>query len=143
MAPRFPRHSILWILTGLSLAALTPAWGGRAFHMLRVQEVNALIESKEIPIYMYDVNTPETREKYGIIPGAALLSSSNAFNVHKELPSDKNAKLLFYCISPQCFASQQAAERALAAGYQDVNVFDDGIIGWTNAGQNTTLVKNR
>jgi rhodanese-related sulfurtransferase len=34
-------------------------------------------------------------------------------------------------------ASHQAARRAVDAGYTDVNVMSDGIMGWNEAGQPT------
>ena len=60
-----------------------------------------------------------------------------AYDVAKELPADKNAKLVFYCANTMCKASEQAANRALEAGYVDVAVLPDGIMGWKSAGQKT------
>lgn len=47
-------------------------------------------------VCLYDA-LHKVREKYGIIPGARLLSSAGDYDVAKELPPDKNAKLVFYC----------------------------------------------
>ncbi len=48
-------------------------------------------------VQIYDANHPSTRERFGVIPGAHLLSSSGNYDVAKELPADKNARLVFYC----------------------------------------------
>jgi rhodanese-related sulfurtransferase len=84
-----------------------------------------------------DVNGPSTRATYGIVPGAKLLTSSSQYDVATELPADKASPLVFYCANSECGASHSAAERAVAAGYQDVGVMRAGIAGWKEAGQAT------
>jgi rhodanese-related sulfurtransferase len=39
-------------------------------------------------------------------------------------------------------ASHEAARRAVKAGYKDVSVMVDGIMGWMDAGQPTAAVSN-
>jgi rhodanese-related sulfurtransferase len=39
-------------------------------------------------------------------------------------------------------ASHEAARRAVKAGYKDVSVMVDGIMGWRDAGQPTAVVSN-
>jgi hypothetical protein len=48
-------------------------------------------------VVILDANVERTREKYGVIPGARLLSSYDDYDVTKELPSAKNSRLVFYC----------------------------------------------
>lgn len=91
-------------------------------------------EKKATPV---DANGPQTRDSQGVIPGAVLLTSSSQYDV-KELPSDKNAKLVFYCANEKCTASHAAARRALENGYTDVAVLPAGISGWKQAGQPTS-----
>ncbi len=86
-----------------------------------------------------DANGQETRAKFGVIPGAVLLSSSSQYDVSKELPAKKDAQLVFYCANTKCTASDAAAKRATEAGYTDVNVLRDGIAGWKGAGQPTQV----
>jgi rhodanese-related sulfurtransferase len=83
---------------------------------------------------LVDANGKQTRAKYGTIPGAVLLTSYNKYDL-KELPASKSEKLVFFCANTQCQASHAAAERALEAGYTDVNVLPDGIMGWKQAGK--------
>lgn len=89
------------------------------------------------PVTFIDVNGENTRKKEGIVPGARLLSSSSKFDPAKELPSDKNATLVFYCANTRCSAAPTAAERASAAGYTNVHVMKVGIKGWKEAGKKT------
>src|SRR5690349_35841 len=59
---------------------------------------------KNAKLAVFDVNTKETRKKDGVIPGAKLLPSTQ-YETAKELPADKNTKLVFYCANPKCMAS--------------------------------------
>ncbi|MFZ5427609.1 MAG: YceI family protein [Thermodesulfobacteriota bacterium] len=47
---------------------------------------------------------------------------------------DKGASLAVYSSSHRCMAAQDAAEKLVSAGYQDVTVCMDGIEGWAGAG---------
>jgi rhodanese-related sulfurtransferase len=83
-----------------------------------------------------DANGTPTRQRFGVIPGAVLLSDSETF-LPRELPADKAKGLVFYCANEHCGASHEAAERALTAGYTDVKVLPAGIAGWAKAGKQT------
>jgi rhodanese-related sulfurtransferase len=76
-----------------------------------------------------------SRAREGVIPGAVLLSSDNEYDVAKELPPRKDARLVFYCASIHCLASHAAARRAVEAGYTNVSVMVDGLKGWKAAGE--------
>jgi rhodanese-related sulfurtransferase len=92
---------------------------------------------KEGQASFLDANSIDVRAKWGVIPRATLLTNFAEYPT-AELPKDKDAKLVFYCANVRCSASHKAAQRALNAGYTDVNVLPDGIIGWKKAGQPTT-----
>jgi rhodanese-related sulfurtransferase len=102
--------------------------------IVSVPEVARFVEDKSAVIY--DANGAETREKYGVVPGAVLLSNHKEYPL-SELPPDKSKALVFYCGGTACRASDTAAERASGAGYTNVNVMRDGIRGWASAGQKT------
>ena len=101
---------------------------------LGVGEVaTALKERRAIAV---DANGAETRQKYGVVPGAVLLSDHQSFAL-SELPGDKAQPLVFYCGGTKCRASDKAASRAITAGYAKVSVMREGIRGWADAGQPT------
>ncbi|HWO23712.1 MAG TPA: rhodanese-like domain-containing protein [Kofleriaceae bacterium] len=83
-----------------------------------------------------DANTDATRRRLGVIPGAVLLSDYETF-LWSELPADKSKGLVFYCANEHCGASDEAAARAITAGYTDVKLLPAGITGWAKAGQQT------
>lgn len=88
-----------------------------------------------------DANGKDTRSKYGVIPGAILLTSYSEYDANKELPGKKDQPLVFYCANTKCGASFEAAKKAQAAGYTNVAVLPDGIKGWKDAGLPTQTLK--
>jgi len=96
-----------------------------------VSTVAAALKDKSAIVV--DANGAETREKFGVVPGALLLSDHRNYAL-TELPSDKSQELVFYCGGTQCRASDTAATRAASAGYAKVSVMRDGIKGWVSAG---------
>jgi rhodanese-related sulfurtransferase len=105
---------------------------GTKVTMVSVDQVDSGIAANQCTAV--DANNESTREKMGIVPGAIRLTSYDGYDL-SELPPDKSRKLIFYCANTQCGASHTAAERALTAGYQNVEVMGEGIAGWVNAGK--------
>jgi rhodanese-related sulfurtransferase len=105
---------------------------------VEVTQLVSLVQAGKCTVV--DANTPTTRQDMGIIPGAKLLSSYDTYDL-AELPARKDGKLVFYCANEACGASQEAAEKALLAGYTDVNVFPGGIAGWKKAGNEVATVQ--
>jgi rhodanese-related sulfurtransferase len=147
------RTRFAFALTAIvAFAAATPAFtydlpkilGGsgeqaniNTFKLIHVNDLASLMNDKSPGLHIYDANVPETRAKFGVIPGAQLLSSDDDYNVAATLPVKKTDPLVFYCANTHCMASHEAARRAVGAGYTDVSVMADGIAGWKAAGQPT------
>jgi len=110
----------------------TRARAAAATPELSITEVATALREKRATVV--DANGPETRQKYGVVPGAVLLSDHRSYAL-TELPSDKKQPLVFYCGGTQCRASDAAASRAQSAGYASVSVMREGITGWVRAGQ--------
>ncbi|MBS2026747.1 MAG: rhodanese-like domain-containing protein [Deltaproteobacteria bacterium] len=107
------------------------------FKTATVDEVAKAAKAKSAALF--DANTEEFRAKNGVIPGATLLTSASGYDL-VVLPKDKGSKLVFYCANTRCTASHVAAGRAMEAGYTDVSVMTDGLMGWKSAGQPTSTV---
>jgi len=101
-----------------------------------VDDVDQWLQGKA-KVAVFDANGQSTREQMGVIPGATLLSSYREYNPADVLPEDKATKLVFYCGSTSCRASDGAAQKAVEAGYDDVCVLRAGIKGWKDAGKST------
>jgi hypothetical protein len=67
------------------------------FKLIHVADLAALRSDPNSHVVVLDANVESAREKYGVIPGARLLSSYDHYDVATELPPAKNAKLVFYC----------------------------------------------
>jgi len=71
--------------------------GPDKFRIIHTADLAKLMAIPTPKVQIYDANHPSTRERFGIIPGAHLLGSYDHYDVSKELPSNKSAKLVFYC----------------------------------------------
>jgi hypothetical protein len=67
------------------------------FQIIHVGDLAKLMADPSSKVQIFDANHPSTRENFGVIPGAHLLTSAGKYDVAKELPADKNARLVFYC----------------------------------------------
>jgi rhodanese-related sulfurtransferase len=114
--------------------AAPAARSARAISALSVDELESELRRGECRAV--DANGDATRKRLGVIPGAVLLSDYETF-LPSELPADKSKGLVFYCANESCGASEEAAARAITAGYLDVKVLPAGIAGWAKAGKQT------
>lgn len=99
--------------------------------LLPVAEVERLRAAETAALV--DVNAPEARHYYGVIPGAIELTHPIRFE-RKELPDDRDKPLIFYCATPSCGASTRAGTRALLEGYEEVYALRGGVERWRDAG---------
>ena len=67
------------------------------FAVIRVDKLASLMNDPSSHVNIYDANGWGLRSTAGVIPGAHLLTSHDKYDVAKELPADKSAKLVFYC----------------------------------------------
>ena len=94
------RLSLLSLLALLLVPAFAHAEEAPRFKLLHVAELVRLQqEDTRHRLVLLDANGAEFRAKYGILPGASLLSSFYRYDVAKELPADKTTPLVFYCVS--------------------------------------------
>jgi hypothetical protein len=66
------------------------------FKVIHVDDLKALVARNGNKVHVYDANIALTREKFGVIPGATLLSSDENYSL-SVLPPNKQATLVFYC----------------------------------------------
>jgi rhodanese-related sulfurtransferase len=116
---------------------LSKVEGDSGFKMIHSQDLASMMAKPDSKVMVFDANSPDVRHDEGIIPGAHLLASSSHYDVGTTLPPDKNTPIVFYCHDTLCMASHAAARRAVGAGYKNVNVMSDGIVGWKDAGEKT------
>ena len=119
------------------IACFTLAGCGADLTGLQVVEVDELAawKARRAELTICDANNEKTRQRFGVIPGAVLLSDYRDYDPSVELPGDRDATLVFYCHSEMCGAAGDAARKAVVAGHRDVWVLAPGIKGWADAGQ--------
>ena len=66
------------------------------FKLIHVADLKALLASHGNQVHVYDANVAATRDRFGTIPGATLLSSDDTYPL-SVLPASKHAMLVFYC----------------------------------------------
>ena len=71
--------------------------GPDKFQIIHVADLAREMADPASKVQVFDANHPSTRERFGVIAGAHLLSSSDNYNIAKELPADKSIRLVFYC----------------------------------------------
>ena len=62
-----------------------------------IEEVAQLQSSGKVTLV--DANTEEYRHQMGVLSKAVILTSAAKYEVEKELPGKRDAKLVFYCSS--------------------------------------------
>jgi rhodanese-related sulfurtransferase len=119
---------------GDEAAPAPPTRVARQIPTISIEELEARLAKGDCRAV--DANGDATRKRFGVIPGAVLISDSETF-LPSELPADKARGLVFYCANEHCGAPHEAADRAITAGYTDVKVLPAGIAGGAKAGKKT------
>jgi rhodanese-related sulfurtransferase len=94
-----------------------------------VDELAGMIERHE-QVAIFDNNGQEMYMQ-GHVPGARSVGYDSV--TAEVLPTDRAAKLVFYCASEQCTACHTAARQAVTLGYTNVWILPAGISGWRAA----------
>jgi len=88
---------MLSILALVAAVSVVRGFAAETFRVIHVGDLDALLHQHAANLWIYDANPPSTRAREGVIPGAHLLASANDYEVARELPPAKDAKLVFYC----------------------------------------------
>ena len=96
----------LRVLPVVFLLAVAVGGGGcgtsdAGFKLIHVDDLVAMLGSNEGAVTLLDANGSDFRTKEGVIPDAVLLSSYKTYDVQREVPSRKDARLVFYCADSQ------------------------------------------
>jgi rhodanese-related sulfurtransferase len=81
-------------------------------------------------VTVVDVNSRQSWIK-ARVPGALNLDPAGYDD--RDLPSDRDSILVFYCSNVMCRKAPNAARRAKGMGYGNVYVMSAGISGWLHA----------
>src|SRR5439155_22286865 len=81
---------------GISSGRLWPP-ADEGFTSIHVSDLVAMRNSNDGAATVLDANGADFRTRQGTIPGAVLLSNYSKYDVERELPARKDARLVFYC----------------------------------------------
>ncbi len=130
---------VIATLSTASYAVACPDSKTEKSEITKVTVADAAKLLKQKKIIMVDANSPKTRTKLGVVPGARLLTSYSKFSA-SELKASKDDTLVFYCYSESCGAAPSAATAARSMGFK-AKVMDAGIVGWKKAGHAVKKMK--
>lgn len=116
-----------WVASGQEVEPYAGTATDASMATISVSDAAAAIDAGRAQAV--DANNEDTREEWGTLPGAVLLSSYDDFD-RNELPESLETALVFYCFNTSCSAAPQAALRAMEMGFHDVRVMEAGIQGW-------------
>lgn len=85
---------------------------------------------QEGQVTVVDVNTRESWVE-ARVPGAVKLDPTG-YDEH-QLPTDRDATVVFYCSNSMCRKAPNAARRARKMGYGNAIVMSAGIRGWLSS----------
>lgn len=136
MKPRF-MHCVLaiWmsVATNSAVAGDESAQSTKAsaqqVRSLSPADVHSLV--RDARALVFDASPTDIFTKYRI-PGAKRVEYDQVSA--RDLPADKTATIVFYCMNERCSASSVAAERARELGWGNVYIMPKGIQGWMDAG---------
>ncbi|MBU1738564.1 MAG: hypothetical protein KKG35_10530 [Proteobacteria bacterium] len=80
-----------------------------------------------------DARNPEEYQEVHI-KGAISIPVKQWDKFAGQLPAEKSARLVFYCNGSKCGKSKKAAARAIAAGYDNVFIYAEGMPVWEEKG---------
>ena len=103
----------------------------RLFGLKTISPRDLLQRIERQAVTAIDVNPPMSWSR-ARVPRAVNLDLTT--NTDSDLPSDKNAFLVFYCSNFLCRKAPNAALRAKRMGFANVHVMSAGISGWVDAG---------
>jgi rhodanese-related sulfurtransferase len=126
---------VLLILTAL-VATGSLAWSAdtqQPYQVMTTAELQAVMKSKPYKFLLIDARNPEEYQDVHI-PGAINVPEKK-FDEHvRQLPEDKDIRLIFYCNGVKCGKSKRAAQKATTLGYRHLFVYEEGMPVWEEAG---------
>jgi len=125
---RMPYLLTLLICCGFLLMQASAAAAEEKFKTITTAELKQKMAAHEPLILIDALSSIEHNEL--AIAGSINIPSSKVTADNPLMPADKSTLLIFYCKGPKCSKSKDAADRALALGYTNVMVYNDGLPDW-------------
>jgi len=134
--------SKVWIVKCIGLLAIVLSLGSfvhaenvqnQDYNIIKTAELQKMLDSKSGKFLVIDARNPEEYKDVHI-PGAINIPEKKFEKYAKLLPKDQTTTLIFYCNGVKCGKSKRAAGKAIAFGYQNVLVYEEGMPVWEEKG---------
>lgn len=122
----------------LSLVILMCCWASVSsgsvaeYGLINTEDLKKSID-EGIEMTVVDARNPEEFQEVHI-KGAISIPVKQWDKYAFQLPSEKGAKIIFYCNGVKCGKSKDAAQKALAMGYENVLIYAEGMPVWEEKG---------
>lgn len=100
--------------------------------IIHTEELKAMFDQKK-DFTLIDARTKEEYQE-AHIAGAINIPEKSFDELVSQLPSDKNSLLVFYCNGVKCGKSKRSAKKAIAVGYTNILIYDEGFPVWEEKG---------
>lgn len=127
---RIFRHYLIAALPALAvvLISVSPALAAADFPVITTDQLKQFVDQKERMI-LIDARTPAEYQEAHIV-GAINIPEKQFEEAKQQLPSDKDALLVFYCNGVKCGKSKRVAKIVQPLGYTNILVYREGIPVW-------------
>ncbi|MBU4261226.1 MAG: hypothetical protein KKC76_05010 [Proteobacteria bacterium] len=125
---RIPYLLTLFICCGFLLLQTSTMAAEEKFKTISTAELKQKMDAHE-PLTLIDALSSIEHNELAIV-GSINIPSSKVTAGNPLMPADKASLLIFYCKGPKCSKSKEAADRAIALGYTNVMVYNDGLPDW-------------
>jgi rhodanese-related sulfurtransferase len=103
------------------------------YTIIKTTDLQKILQSKSDKFLVIDARSPgEYRDVH--IPDAINIPVTQFEKYAKLLPEDRMKTLIFYCNGIKCGKSKKAAKKAIALGYENVLVYEEGMPVWEEKG---------
>ena len=103
------------------------------YTIIKTAELQKMLDSKSDKFLVIDARNPEEYNDVHI-PGAVNIPDKKFERYIKLLPEDQTSTLIFYCNGVKCGKSKRAAKKAIALGYKNILVYEEGMPVWEEKG---------
>lgn len=99
------------------------------YRVINAARLRKMLDAKKSNVMIVDVRIPEEYQEIHI-QGAVNIPEKKFAENKDKLPKEKNKTMVFYCNGGRCANSRQTAQKAVAEGFKDVLVYQEGMVTW-------------
>ncbi len=126
------RHILMFVSLLALLLVTGAAHADNTYAVLTTAELKQLLDQGG-KIMVVDARNPEEYQEVHIRDAINIPEKKFAENTGL-LPTDKTQQIVFYCNGIKCGKSKKAAQKAIALGYTNIQIYAEGMPVWEEKG---------